>query len=326
MSQLLTVILLIISRIIQGPLILYEKNGMVYLKETRKKSSFILPSLKKKIGLAKPLSPKFSKKLLISENTKYSRLINKASIKYGISAFLIKAIIKVESNFDNTTVSRANALGLMQLMTETARLMGVKNILNPEENIMGGTKYLKFLLNKYKENLFLALAAYNAGPTTVDKFKGIPPYKETRRYIQKVKWYYEYYMKNCKEFQKEKELVLKACKYFNEKEYKKALESFKKATSVAPHDANNYYNIGVIYDILGDTFNSYKFYLKAIELNSYIKEAYYNLAVLCEKRADYIEAIKWWKKFLNSGVTEKEKKEAENFINELGFVKARRRK
>jgi soluble lytic murein transglycosylase-like protein len=121
---------------------------------------------------------------------KYDHHIWAASRRYGVDFPLIKAIITVESAFNPRAVSPKGALGLMQLMPSNVRLLRIQDPFDPEENIMGGTRFLKGLLNRFDGRLSLALAGYNAGPHRVDQYDGIPPYKETQNYVKKVLRYY----------------------------------------------------------------------------------------------------------------------------------------
>lgn len=119
--------------------------------------------------------------------------INIASTKYGVDPALVRAVIHAESAFRPGAKSKKGAMGLMQLMPDTAKDMGVVNALSPEDNIHGGVRYLAWLLQKNSGNTTLATAAYNAGPGAVERHKGIPPYEETKTYVKRVKILHDRY-------------------------------------------------------------------------------------------------------------------------------------
>jgi soluble lytic murein transglycosylase-like protein len=121
----------------------------------------------------------------------YRELVEAAAARYGVDADLITSVIAVESNFDPKARSRRDARGLMQLLPETAARFGVKDIYDPQQNIDAGTRYLRELLQKYGNNLVLALAAYNAGPERVQRYGSVPPFAETISYVRRVKRGYE---------------------------------------------------------------------------------------------------------------------------------------
>lgn len=126
-------------------------------------------------------------------STEYDHIITDASNKYGVDSRLIKAIIRAESDFNPRALSKKGAKGLMQIMPENYRLLNIQNPYDPRQSIMGGARYFKELYQRYNGKLSLSLAAYNAGPTAVDRYKTIPPYQETEQYVERVlKFYYQY--------------------------------------------------------------------------------------------------------------------------------------
>ncbi len=153
-----------------------DEKGVIHFTDSPKKSEFILYF---KNSDEKNNKRKFSTEI-------YNEIILKASRENGLSFSLVKALIKVESNFNPNAVSRVGAKGLMQLMPVNIKKFRIKDPFNPYENIMGGTLYFRQLLDRYNGKLILALAAYNAGPTVVSKYNSIPPYRETKRFVKKV--------------------------------------------------------------------------------------------------------------------------------------------
>jgi len=125
----------------------------------------------------------------------YDPIIDEAAQRHGLSRALIKAVIKAESNFNPEAVSKKGALGLMQIMPQNLQPLDVSDPFNPRQNIMGGSRYLREMLERFNKNLQLALAAYNAGPGAVEQYRSIPPFPETRDYIHKVMSYYSVFRK-----------------------------------------------------------------------------------------------------------------------------------
>lgn len=123
----------------------------------------------------------------------YDHMITGASKRQDVSFALLKALIKTESNFNPKAVSRAGAKGLMQIMPANIKDLKIKDPFDPQENIMGGARYLKQLIKRFNGELPLALAAYNAGPTAVERYQSIPPIKETEAFVEKVLRYYAIY-------------------------------------------------------------------------------------------------------------------------------------
>jgi hypothetical protein len=142
---------------------------------------------------AKPLAKKPEKHCRPKRSALFQPIINRAASRYEVDPALVRAIIFAESGYNPAAVSHRGAMGLMQLMPGTAKAMGVEDCFDPEHNIYGGVRYFRKLFNQFDGDVTLALAAYNAGSRKVREFNGVPPYRATRHYIEKVLHYYHIY-------------------------------------------------------------------------------------------------------------------------------------
>lgn len=157
-----------------------DKRFIIFMRDIKKDRQ-----LRKKLRLSSSANP-----------AEYEQIIKTCSVKYGVSASLIKAVIHAESGYNPNAVSNKGASGLMQLMPGTARSLKVSDCFDPKDNVEGGVKYLRFLLDTFHGDVSLALAAYNAGLSKVAKYGGIPPYAETRTYVSRVLSYMQSYQAN----------------------------------------------------------------------------------------------------------------------------------
>lgn len=163
-----------------------EIGQIIYSPNQKRKPNRFLSAVEKTRS-EKPLSKTY---------TPYEEYILLASDRHKMDPELVRAVIKQESNFNRKDVSHKGAQGLMQLMPDTARGLGVRDAFDPYQNIQGGTLYLKYMLEQFDGDIKKALAAYNAGPNAVQKYGTIPPYRETRDYVKRVLKYYEMYRGN----------------------------------------------------------------------------------------------------------------------------------
>jgi len=169
-----------------------DAEGIVHFTDapTDKRFTIFMRDIKKDRQLRTRLN------LSCANPAEYEQIIRSCSDKYGVNASLIKAVIHAESGYNPNAVSQKGASGLMQLMPGTARSLKVANSFDPKDNVEGGVKYLRFLLDTFRGDVSLALAAYNAGLNKVAKFGGIPPYAETRTYVNRVLSYMQTYQAN----------------------------------------------------------------------------------------------------------------------------------
>jgi len=157
-----------------------DKRFTVFMRDIKKDKQ-----LRTKLKYASSVNP-----------AEYEQLIKTCSDKYGVNPCLVKAVIHAESGYNPNAVSSKGASGLMQLMPATAKSLKVADRFNPKDNVEGGVKYLRFLLDTFRGDVSLAVAAYNAGLTKVAKYGGIPPYNETRTYVTRVLSYMKSYQES----------------------------------------------------------------------------------------------------------------------------------
>ena len=167
-----------------------DENGVISFSNTKGSPGTLYVKAAKKKPKVEPFMPSDTSP---DRFHRYDAYIRQAAMLYQIPEALVRAVIKVESNYDPRAISPANARGLMQLIPETAERMMVRDIHDPRQNIFGGVRYLRVLANLFNGDLELTIAAYNAGENAVIRHGGIPPYQETQEYVVKVLGYYRHY-------------------------------------------------------------------------------------------------------------------------------------
>ncbi|GAB4284817.1 MAG: hypothetical protein Kow0029_31510 [Candidatus Rifleibacteriota bacterium] len=319
-----------------------DEQGRLYLTDNppNKKYKIVVTTRKDREGMDSPTpasafaphSSYQSQKFLLPNDEIYSNYINEAAAKHGIDPFLIKSVIKVESDFDPYVRSSKGAQGLMQLIPSTAKLVGCRNPFDPRENILGGACYLQMMLKRFNYNVEHALAAYNAGPGNVEKYGGIPPFRETRNYVKKVKHYYRQYALNSgvkakKTMKKQKVMPVlhsdiskrlnEAYEKFRQNDLEGAMEKYREILNIYPRNTQALYNLACLLDMDQCYEEAIEVYKAALKQDPYLDKALYNLAIIYERFGMTSEAISIWEKYIQ--VTKDEEKiiMAERFIREL---------
>ncbi|MBU2547138.1 MAG: transglycosylase SLT domain-containing protein [Proteobacteria bacterium] len=290
-----------------------DQDGCIHITDRPVNGQYklLLTTLKRPKGFERP----------IDTGARYNDDILGYSEKAGISYPLLLAIIKTESNFNPQAVSPKGARGLMQLMPGTWKMYGVTDPFDVKQNLGAGIAYFREQLARFRR-LDLALAAYNAGPGAVEKYGGVPPYEETRGYIEKVKFYQDYYSRK-------KNLLTLPGAEKNFQEGYQALTSgddqaaagrFSQVVRRFPGSPEANFNLALAYEKSGRLSRAAAFYRKAIEQNRYFKEAYYNLAIVFERLGRIRNSIETWQAYLRYEIRPDERKQVRQYIKELGHL------
>jgi len=273
-------------------------------------------------------------KVLLPNDETFSEMINAAAQVNGVDPYLIKAVIKVESDFDPGVVSSKGAQGLMQLIPSTAKLVGCRNAFDPADNIRGGARYLRMMLDRFNNNLDFALAGYNAGPGRVEQHRGIPPIRETRNYVNKVNHYYAHYRGNAGTSARVQPVMKtvkampvvhtalshklnEAYSVYLENNVEGAIRAYQDILNVYPKNTQALYNLACLldmerrYDEAIDAFNA------ALKQDPFLDKAIYNLAIIYERLGQHRSAISSWRKFTLATKDEEKMAMAERYIKEL---------
>ena len=320
-----------------------DEQGRLFLTDSppNKKYKIVVTSKKEREAPDSPsagisgLTSASGQKCLLPNDDSFSEFINEAAGKHGLDPFLIKSVIKVESDFDPDVMSSKGAQGLMQLMPATAKVVGCSDPFNAKQNIFGGSNYLRMMLKRFNGNVDYALAAYNAGPGNVEKYNGIPPFRETKNYVRKVKHYYQQYASaagisiksNSKNAKKSKIISIvnsdlnkrltSAYEKFNSGDIDGAMSSYRDILNIYPKNTQALYNLACLLDMERCYDEAIDVYKASLKQDPFLDKALYNMAVIYERMGMNTEAIKTWKKYVQVTKDEDKIVMAEKFIQEL---------
>jgi len=321
-----------------------DEHGRLFLTDSPPNRNYkiVVTSKKEREAPDSPAPTSFAassmapaQKFLLPNDETFSKYINEAAQTHGLDPYLIKSVIKVESDFDPQVMSSKGAQGLMQLIPSTARLVGCTDSFNPRQNILGGANYLKMMLKRFNGKVDLALAAYNAGPGNVDKHGGIPPFRETQNYVRKVRHYYRQYASNLPVAEKtaatkaKKARVMpvlhsdlsrrltEAYEKFRKSDVDGAMDAYRDILNIYPRNTQALYNLACLLDMERCYEEAIDVYLAALKQDPFLDKALYNLAVIYERLGMHNEAIDTWKSYVQVAKDEEKIVMAEKFMKEL---------
>lgn len=305
-----------------------DEYGRLFLTDSppNNKYKIVVTTKKESSGPDSPDMAMQTQTALLPSDDSFGNHINEAAKANNLDPFLIKSIIKVESDFDPKARSSVGALGLMQLMPATADLVECYDPLNARQNILGGSKYFRMMLNRYDGKIDYALAAYNAGPGNVDKYNGIPPFRETKNYVRKVNHYYKQYSENSSGNTYRalpvtntalSQRLNKAYQKFSDGNVEGALYEYREIVSLYPKNTQALYNLACILDMERCYDEAIEIYKSALKQDPFLDKALYNMAVIYENIGQHKNSIKTWKQYIQIAKDKDKIIMAERFIKEL---------
>lgn len=324
-----------------------DEQGRLYLTDSPPNHNYkiVVTSRKEREGPDSPAQTTFSansamaeaQKFLLPSDESFSKYINEAAKKHDLDPYLIKSVIKAESDFDPNVQSSKGAQGLMQLIPSTAKLVGCDDSFDARQNILGGSNYLRMMLKRFDGRIDYALAAYNAGPGNVEKHKGIPPFRETQNYVRKVKHYYKQYSSNSgvigggtkvKEAPSRARVIpvlhtdlskrlTTAYKRFKDGNIEGAMETYRDILNIYPRNTQALYNLACLLDMERCYEEAIDVYVAAMKQDPFMDKALFNLAVIYERLGMHTEAIDTWKHYVQVAKDEEKIIMAEKFMREL---------
>ena len=271
-------------------------------------------------------------KVLLPNDEAYGDIINSAAQREGIDPYLIKAVCRVESDFDPNVVSSKGAMGLMQLIPGTAALVGCRDAFDPQQNIFGGARYLRMMLDRFQGNVDFALAGYNAGPGKVEAHRGIPPIRETQNYVKKVNYYYRAFrggqpVGETRWVKKVRSMptrptdlsrrLVAAYTLFQQGDTNGAVRAYQDILAIYPNSTPALYNFACLLDQDHRYEEAVETYQKALAQDPFMDKALYNLAIIFERLGQHQQAISTWRRFITATKDEDKIVAAERYIKEL---------
>ena len=255
---------------------------------------------------------------IVVTGSEFDSLISRAALQTGLDSTLIRALIKVESNFNPRALSPKGAKGLMQLMPALARYYGVKEPFDPVANIMAGSSYLKALQDRFV-TLDKTLAAYKTSPSQVEELGDAPPFAETQKYITRVKWYYQNYYKslNLVNLKGVHEAFDQACSAFEKGDFRRSAYLFGLVLNKYPASSETNYNLALVEEKRGKLTESVNLYRQALRYDPYCMEACYNLAILYERLSLLDETLLTLKSCLQCELSPVSQRQIRFYMQEL---------